>query len=199
MWYIIRLAIILMIVTGISAGALSLVNLQTRPVIEEYKKQQQAAARAEVMEEGRVFVLRDSMSALPYYEVYSNEDTTGLIGYIFTAEGVGYASTLVTVTGVDTAFNIQGIKITSQQETPGLGAKCMEVRYGEDDPWFQRQYFKDWRLESGMKPLYAMTVAVDKDGGEIHSITGATITGRVISNSIKESAKELKAKLEEGE
>lgn len=183
-----------MVITGIAAGALALVNMKTRPIIEEYKRMEQAKARAEVMTEGRKFVLKDSSSALPYYEVYSDDEATQLIGYVFNAAGKGYSSTITTVTGVDTAFKLLGIKITSQQETPGLGAKCQEIRYGESEPWFQHQFFKEYQTQKGAKALSALTVAVDKDGGKIHSITGATISGRAIANSIKQASSAIKEK-----
>lgn len=198
MGYILKLTVILMIVAGIAAGALGLVNMKTRPIIEEYKRMQQEKARAEVMKEGVAFVLCDSAAALPYYKVYSDSENEDLIGYIFTAYGKGYSSTISTVTGIDADYQLVGIKVTFQQETPGLGAKCEEIRYGEDSPWFQRQYFMKQRLHDGNDPIDALTIAVDKDGGVIHSITGATITGRVISNSIKAAANTLKDKVEAG-
>jgi len=196
MGYIIRLGIILMVVSGLGAGALALVNLKTKPIIEDYKRVEEARARAEVMEAGKKFVLCDSASALPFYKVFADEEGTQLIGYVFTAEGKGYSSTVKTVAGVDTAFNLVGIKVTSQQETPGLGAKCQEITYGEDDSWFQRQFFSGYYENRGESPLNALTIAVDKDGGKIHSITGATITGRAIANSIKQAASEIKVRVE---
>jgi electron transport complex protein RnfG len=120
-----------------------------------------------------------------------------LVGYIFNAPGKGYSSTIMTIAAVDTAFNIVGIKITSQQETPGLGSKCQEIKYGEKEPWFQLQYFKSYWEHHNKPPLNAMTVAVDKDNGIIHSITGATITTRAITNAIREKAKELQRNLQE--
>ena len=196
MGYILKLAAILTLITGIAAGSLALVNMKTRPIIEENRRIEEANARADVMPEGEwVFVLHDSASALPYYKVYADSSQTSLVGYIFTAAGRGYSSTIKTVTSLDTSFNIMGIKIIFQQETPGLGAKCTEVSYGENDPWFQRQYFQSIREKEGKAPLNALMVAVDKDGGEIQSITGATITGRVVTNSIKEYAQSLKDKI----
>ncbi|OQX94990.1 hypothetical protein B6I21_07740, partial [candidate division KSB1 bacterium 4572_119] len=38
-------------------------------------------------------------------------------------------------------------------------------------------------------------LAVDKDGGEIKSITGATISSRAVANSIKEGLEDLEEKL----
>ena len=187
MGYIVRLGIILMIVGCISAGGLALLNTQTAPVIAEYKRMEQERARLEVMPEAElgVFVLKDSSSSLPYYEAYADSEATELVGYVFTAMGNGYSSVVETVVGVNLDWVINGIKVTSQQETPGLGTKSVEIRYGEDDPWFQRQF----------KGKPARQVMVDKDGGEIVSITGATITSRTISDAIRRNANIIQEKI----
>jgi Na+-translocating ferredoxin:NAD+ oxidoreductase subunit G len=196
MSYIIKLTVILMVISGIAAGSLALVNSKTFPIIAEHKIKEQENARQEVMKEGAKFLLCDSASSLPYYRVYADENETELIGYIITAVGKGYSSDIETVTSLDTTFHIIGIKIISQKETPGLGTKSQEIIYGEKDPWFQRQFLKNYLENQGSQPLDALTLAVDKDGGQIHSITGATITSRAISNSIKNGAITLKEKLE---
>jgi electron transport complex protein RnfG len=187
MGYVVRLGIILMVVGCISAGGLALLNSRTAPIIAEYKRMEQERARLEVMPgaEFGVFVLRDSASALPYYEAYADSEATELLGYVFTAAGNGYSSLVETVVGIDLDWNITGIKVISQQETPGLGTKAVEVRYGEDKPWFQEQFRN--------KP--SLGIMVDKDGGEIVSITGATITSRTISDAIRNGANSLKEKV----
>ena len=87
--------------------------------------------------------------------------------------------------GVDTTGKIIGLKVIAQTETPGLGTKIEEVKYGEKSPWFQDQFIK--RTADGL--------AVDKDGGEIKSITGATISSRAVAVSIKNGLDTLKNKL----
>ena len=184
---ILKLALILMFITLIAAVGLALVNLKTKPIIEAYKLWQQEQARKEVIpvaEEG-VFILKDSEAEFPYYIAYVDPDTTRLVGYTFLAKGKGYSSTIETVVGVDTAGMVTGIKITFQQETPGLGARATEVKYGDEKPWFPLQF----------AGKLARNLAVDKDGGEIQSITGATITSRVVTNSINEGMKKLQEKL----
>jgi Na+-translocating ferredoxin:NAD+ oxidoreductase RnfG subunit len=59
----------------------------------------------------------------------------------------------------------------------------VEIKYGEKDPWFQRQFLN----------LPGDSVAVDKDGGQIVSITASTITARAIANSIKRETEWMKA------
>ena len=76
--------------------------------------------------------------------------------------------------GVDSLGAIQGMKVLKQVETPGLGTKVEEIKYGEEDPWFTRQFLSK----------QADQVAVDKDGGDIQSITGATISSRALTQSV---------------
>jgi len=87
--------------------------------------------------------------------------------------------------GVDTTGTIKGIKIMQQVETPGLGTKVEEVRYGENFSWFQDQFLNH----------VAQGLAVDKDGGKIISVTGATISSRAVANSIKKGLSKLEKKV----
>lgn len=185
--YIIRLGIILMILAAIAAGGLALLNNQTAPIIEEYRLQQQAEARAEVTR---------SIGATDFEEVTTEDGFTyyraldadsNLVGYVTTAYGKGYSSTIQTVAGYTTDFHVAGLKVIFQQETPGLGTKIEEVGRGEKEPWFLRQF----------KEKDALDLAVVQDRGDIDSITGATISSRAVANSVREAAERIRA--EEGE
>lgn len=196
MGYILRLALILMVITGVAAASLALVNKSTRPIIEDYKRRQEEKARAEVMKEGIQYQECQLKEGRKYYRVFADEEAKEFIGYIFTAAGKGYSSTIQTVTGIDTTFNIVGIKIIFQQETPGLGAKCQEIKYGEDSPWFQRNFFKSQREVDRKIPFNALNIKVGEGDNKVHAITGATITTRAITNSIKEFANALKTEID---
>jgi electron transport complex protein RnfG len=73
------------------------------------------------------------------------------------------------------------IKIISQKETPGLGALCVNSEPFNGKKWSTLQF-----VGKGIGDL-----KVDKDGGPIVSITGATITSRAITNSIKDKLSTL--------
>ena len=77
-------------------------------------------------------------------------------------------SDVKTMVGVTPDLKVNRIKIIEQKETPGLGANC-------EKPKFQQQFENKNKSE----------MTVDKDGGNIISITGATITTRTVTNSIK--------------
>ena len=116
-----------------------------------------------------------------YYIGYSDKNKENLAGYILSVIGKGYQSDIETMVGLNPEGKIVAIKILSQLETPGLGTRLEEINAGEDKPWFQVQF-------SGKKLNQLM---VDKDGGPIDSITGATISCRAVTLSIKKAMRDL--------
>jgi electron transport complex protein RnfG len=117
-----------------------------------------------------------------YYRAYDADNN--LLGYVFTAAGKGYSSTVRTMCGVifgaDGTLQLGAIKILEQQETPGLGANCTGEKFLSN--------FNGREI-----PLSADQLYVDKDGGEVRAMTGATITSRAVTNSIREGMKLLPA------
>jgi electron transport complex protein RnfG len=96
-----------------------------------------------------------------------------LIGYIIRAKNRGYASTITMLVSFDPKGEIKGIKILTQEETPGLGAKINEVRYGEKKPWFLQQFEGKRAQELDLK--------------NIQAITGATISSKAVLDGVKKS------------
>jgi electron transport complex protein RnfG len=100
------------------------------------------------------------------------------------ALGQGYSSTIRTVVGVDREMSITGIKVAFQQETPGLGTRVEEVKRGQKTSWFQDQ-FKGKKIEQ-------LEVVRAKDPARIEAITGATISSKAVTNSVREALTKLK-------
>lgn len=144
-------------------------------------------------------------------------------GYAFVTSSPGYSGAIDSMVGIDQNGKILGIYIINQKETPGLGARCLEVvspytiwdlpeilsgthassNEEEPLPWFQNQFegldtrkdikimkIGDWTQEKRQQLL---------DNNAITSITGATITGRAIINSIKKGCISLEKNLAETE
>lgn len=184
---VLRMAGILGVVTVVAAGVLGAVNHVTKPRIEEQRRLEleRALTTALPKADPRAIVPVYEGDEIAYYIGYANPDSTGLVGYAVLARGTGYSSEIETLVGVDTTGRIIGMKILHQVETPGLGTKIEEIRYGEKDPWFQRQFV-------GKR---ANELAVDKDGGQIVSVTGATISSRAVTNSVRKAIEELERKI----
>ncbi len=192
---IFRLSVILAIVTTVAAFVLAEIYSITKPRIEMQKqaKTQQALnfvlPNAKYIEpvnkkipikDGKGNVLYEKEEVL-YYIGYADEQKKEVTGYAFKAFGSGYSSIIETMVGIDTLGKIRKIKIIYQQETPGLGANCVNSEEFNGKKWSIEQ-FSGKTIEE---------LKVDKDGGPIVSITGATITSRAITNSIKQKLEKL--------
>ena len=173
---IIKLSLILGIFCTAAAFSLAGVNKITRPRIEMERKRVIKEALEHVLPAAKIITENKTIDEKTYYLGYAAEDTTqSPKGFSFIAYGQGYSSRIQTMVGVNNKGIIEAIEILFQQETPGLGAKATETRPGEDTPWFQKQF----------AGKFADDIKVDKDGGDIVSITGATITSRAVANSIQ--------------
>ncbi len=184
---ILKLGGILLLVTAIAGAALSMVNAITKPRIEEQKRlvTQRALTTALPKANPEAILPVTENESVSHYIGYQTTEKQNIVGYAFVAKGVGYSSIIETMVGVDTTGTVMGIKIMQQVETPGLGTKIEEVRYGESSSWFQDQFLN--RISDGL--------VVDKDGGDIISVTGATISCRAVANSIKKGMGNLEVKL----
>ena len=188
---ILKLGGTLTLITIIAATGLAAVYSITHPLILEQKRLaiERALTTALPMADREAIVPIEKDGQVLFYKGYADKERTQLVGYAFVARGPGYSSVIETMVGVDTTGKIVGMKVLAQTETPGLGTRVEEIRYGESTPWFTDQFIG--------RP--ADRLAVDKDGGEIQSITGATISSRALTKSVVAGYKQLMQYLQETE
>ena len=159
--FVLRLALTLLAITAVVAVALAGVNMITAPAIAELNAKNTQAAIEAVLpgggEEVADFPAVDLVS-----KVYASET-----GYAVQVTPGGFDNTITMMVGIDKAGNVLGIDVISHTETAGLGAVADA---GTPAGIAFREQFIG---ASG-------SVSVTKDGGEIDSITGATITSRAI-------------------
>ncbi len=179
-----RLGLILMTMGLICAAALGFVNSQTKDRIaiqRELARQEAMNLVASSLGSGLTF---DSIEVQGLSNPYPETGRTlspvrvsssgNPVGYVFTAYRKGYSSVIETLVAVDLEGTIAGSTILFQAETPGLG-----TRY--TDPSWQA------RLVGQTSP------ALEKDGGEIAGVTGATVSGRAIVGSVADGIEALRA------
>lgn len=86
----------------------------------------------------------------------------------------GYNGTIRLLIGIDLEGTVQGVRVLSHQETPGLGDK-IDLRITD---WILS--FGNKRIEDSNQSLWR----VRKDGGQFDQFTGATITPRAVVNAV---------------
>ncbi|MFH1655082.1 MAG: RnfABCDGE type electron transport complex subunit G [Candidatus Omnitrophota bacterium] len=173
----IRFGLILMTICLCAALVLSATNKLTQAKIEAQVASEETGALKEIFPEADDFK-KDPCDCKRYYQVELKDE---LIGYVVKVKAKGYASDIDMLVGVDLKGKIKAIKVISQNETPGLGAKIVEVKPGEDKPWFLRQF-------EGKK-------ARDLSLENIDAITAATITSEAVINGVKKQVSEFLSKI----
>ena len=156
-----RLVLVLFAVTAIVALLLGLVDSITRDKIAANTAEKTAQAMRAVLE-------------AESYEPVAFTDETGLVTAVYAAAGggwvieaapSGFGGAINMVVGVKDGA-VTGVSIVKMSETSGLGANAKNTG-------FREQYVG----KSG-------TLAVNKDGGEINALTGATVTSRAVTRGV---------------
>ena len=105
---------------------------------------------------------------------YKMTDSSGEVaGYCIEVLPTGFGGAVDTMVGITPDGTIAGIQILScSNETPGLGANATN-----------EEFYGQYAEKPGDGSL-----KVDKDGGDIVAMTGATITSRAVTNGVDAAA-----------
>lgn len=153
---IIKMAVLLMVICAVVSAVLGAVNMITAPVIADIAAAKTAAAYNEVLPSTGEYTPVD----------YSDANVTAVAkcaeGTVVEVSISGSQSMLALAIGVDNDGAITGVSVIDHGETPGLGAKSTEAA---------------WRAQFAGQ---TSGLALDKKGGEVAPLTGATITSQAI-------------------
>ena len=164
--YIARLALTLLLITGITAAALAGVNAVTAPIIEKINADKTQAAIEAVLPGGGELLSDFSTEGGVVTAVYASEK-----GYAVQVNPAGFNGAIKMMVGVSKDGKVLDISIISHTETAGLGA----VAAAKTDAG--NKFRSEFVGESGK-------LQVEEDGGTIDSLTGATITSRAVTAGV---------------
>ncbi len=175
-----KFGLILSLICFIATLVLAVTYQITSPKIEEQKRIEEKEALQVVMPQAASFGEEKSVDGIDYFEAFDQDKK--LLGYCVKTVGTGYSGFIRMMVGLDRQGTIEGLEVLEQQETPGLGARIEEVRPGEKDAWFLRQF-------NGKK---SADIELRKD---ISAITGATISSKAVVSAVKKTAAEFLSKV----
>lgn len=212
---IIKSTIILAVVTFAASFVLSHVNRITYPNILKQEREKQERALSVVLPGYSNIEKKKTLIDNKVYIYWTGdkiEEGKTAKGFAFISGSSGYSGLVQSMVGIDENGIILGLSILQQTETPGLGARSVEVATSEtflgyifgseastkDEsiaPWFQEQFKGlnttktidivkrgDWSIEIRDELL---------NKNAISAITGATITTRAVRDSIASGIKDL--------
>ncbi len=186
--------VFLTLVVFISVLALTLTNVITEERIEIAKREAIKKMLGALFPEMADFVYDETtgLYTLLAEGDFTSDPETGAVtilpgaepvGLAFMAKGAGYGGKIGILVGLETDRSARGIRIISQQETPGLGAKITKLDFLDQ--------FAGKRAEE---------IALARDGGKIDAITGATISSRAVVEGVATAISEKELILDrEGE
>lgn len=173
---LIRLTLILFLFSAVTALCLGLVNEITKDRIVGINAEKTKSSMEEVL-------MADNYEQMPYaggdptvVGVYKAGDA----GFVVELAVTGSQAMVNMVVGVDNGGTVTGVGITRHTETPGLGAIAAA----------------DTDAGVAFRVQFAGTVgdlSVNKDGGTIDALTGATITSRAVTNGVNSAVRAVKS------
>ncbi len=164
--------VVLTLIALISAAALGFTYGQTKPILDEQARQREIQAVANVVPEFDNNPTEESLvpDDFPDIEIYPATRSGSRVGTaVRTYSSNAYGGDLEIMVGFNQDGEITGSTVLEHAETPGLGAKLTEDSFQEQ--------FLNRRPQSE-------ALAVTQDGGEIDSITAATISSRAFVEAI---------------
>jgi len=184
---IFKLSVFLLIVAGVAGAGLSYVNGLATPLIAEQIRQNKINSFKEVypqsdkVENESAIYLKDAHD--PALKEVNIAYHNGIpVGVLYAVETKGYSGTISVLAGFDIATaKITAIKVLSQTETPGLGAKAK-------DRFFQDRY-KD---KKAVVPLEVTKTAPVKEN-QIQAITASTITSKAVTKGVNAAREHFSA------
>ncbi len=166
---IIRIAVVLFLIVGITALMLALVNALTFKTIEKNQQEKIGLAMSEVLpadsyEPVDMEIPEDGEVSA----VYAAKGADGsVLGYCVQTTTIGFGGEIEAVFGVSKENKITKAKIVSMSETPGVGTKT------NDEAFLSR--FED---KSG---TLTVTKGEVKAETEVAAISGATVSSRAVT------------------
>lgn len=177
----IKIMLNLTIIYVVGGLLLAYVYAKTSPIMYIKAKEEKEAALKKMIPEAESIELIGNWEIYHRHpELYVAKSGGEEIGYISEGFGKGYSSYINVLTALDRDFVVQKINILHHAETPGLGDE-IEL----DD-------FKDRYKGKTVDKLVVIKGPTDEN---IEAITGATISSRAVTESVREGVKALITKV----
>ena len=157
--------IFLTLVVLVATGLLSLTYSITAKEIERQQYEQLKTYLQDMFPEMNRSELTDDV-----YRLYHDDS---LLGYAFVATGEGYSGQIRIFIGMEDKDTVKGVIIMSHTETPLIGSRITEDSF-----------------LSQFAGIDIGKIALRGDGGDVDTITGATISSTTVIEAIREAAAE---------
>ena len=169
---ILKPAGVLVAIALVITSVLVWVNSITADRIKALAAEREDQARSEVLPGAGGFTEKTVVMDGEEFTYYAEDSGKG---FVFVTKGKGYGGAVRVMTGISADGTVTGVKITEQNETPGMGQKALKEEF----------------TDRYKKPVPEGGFTVVKNGAssdsEIDAITAATITSKAVTNAVNEA------------
>lgn len=180
----IKLGLILFIITAFAGLLLGMAYEVTKEPIAR-QAESSGLAISEILPEAQKVESSDVSipegSAIKKVSAGFNGDK--LVGYIIRVTSKGFHGSIEMVVGISTDDKIQGIKILSQTETPGLGANIEK-----------ESFISQFKGKSTLSPIEVVKTGASGEN-QVDAVTGATLSSKGVVTGINDAAEFYKSAL----
>ncbi len=172
------LSLVLLVISLVVAVLLAFTNAVTKDKIAENTLAEQNEAKRQVMAETTEFLDMNYQSG-NVKAVYQATKGEKMVGWCVNVTPNGYGGAIDMMVGINPDMSVSGIKVVSDSETAGLGAKAKDALFSE-------------QFKEKMTPLSVIKNGKAEDD-EIVAITGATITSAAVVQGVNDAIEAVKA------
>ena len=171
-----NMTICLTAVCLVCAAILGVTYAVTSEPIQEASRKAVAESVAKVLPQGgNLSEKQEGVLAGTSYDYYTSTSETGeILGYAVKSTTIGFGGPLTVMAGILPDGTVHNTSVLECNETPGLGAKCVECEGA-----FRTQF-------AGFNPS-ERKLEVEKDGGDVDAITASTITSRAFCKAVQQA------------
>lgn len=177
---------LLAVACGVAAALMLMVQSVTQPLIKLREAEDQQAILSEVLAgvsySNDVFAEAQTAEINgSSYLIYEVKDSNQVVThYVIQGSQEGYSGAIKFLVGVNRSDkSIQGMRVLSHTETPGLGDKIEAAK-------------SNWVLSFNKRSLENTPIwGVKKDGGDFDQFSGATITPRAVVKGVYQALQAL--------
>lgn len=199
---IIHYILVLSLLCGVATGLLTFVNTKTSKVIAQNQQKKALIAVMDNVLKGQFPGIRlssnpdsvavcctikdDETGKEKQVRIINGYNSEGaiVVRVVENSSTTGYAGPIKLLVGIDSSGKIIGTTVLTQTETPGLGDKINEPEFADQ--------FLGFSADSG-------DIRITKFGGNIESISGASISSNAFTSAVNEALKLAHKRAEENQ
>ena len=173
--YVVKIALVLLLICGVMAGLLALVNGFTADKIAANEAAKELAAISEIFGEGITLTAVEGELSGDITKLQKAERAGTVAGYAVNVTGSGFGGDIEMIVGVSGSGEVLGVKILSMSETPGLGSKAGVASFLD-------------QFKGNTGPFSV--------SGNIDAISGATVSSKAVAAAVNAALEAIKVEVQ---